>query len=90
MDGLIPFYYLLTLSYIPQPSYLRREPEDTKSQDAERDIFNEKPSKEDIISATEASGCCSLVVYAYAVKLLCNEIYLATNIDICVLHRGIC
>nr|CAD7198221.1 unnamed protein product [Timema douglasi] len=34
----------------------RREPEDTKSQDADRDIFNEKPSKEDIISATEASG----------------------------------
>lgn len=36
--------------------FTRREPEDTKSQDAERDIFNEKPSKEDIISATEASG----------------------------------
>nr|CAD7264169.1 unnamed protein product [Timema shepardi] len=36
--------------------FTRREPEDTKSQDADRDIFNEKPSKEDIISATEASG----------------------------------
>ncbi|KDR21487.1 peptidylprolyl isomerase domain and WD repeat-containing protein 1 isoform X1 [Zootermopsis nevadensis] len=36
--------------------FTRREPEDTKSHDAERDIFNEKPSKEDIISATEASG----------------------------------
>ncbi|KAK7868771.1 hypothetical protein R5R35_003621 [Gryllus longicercus] len=36
--------------------FSRREPEDTKNQDAERDVFNEKPSKEDIISATEASG----------------------------------
>ncbi|PSN40014.1 Peptidylprolyl isomerase domain and WD repeat-containing protein 1 [Blattella germanica] len=36
--------------------FTRREPEDTKSQDADRDIFNEKPSKEDIIAATEASG----------------------------------
>ncbi|KAJ8872192.1 hypothetical protein PR048_025794 [Dryococelus australis] len=36
--------------------FTRREPEDIKSQDADRDIFNEKPSKEDIISATEASG----------------------------------
>jgi hypothetical protein len=49
---------------------LRREPEDTKSHDAERDIFNEKPSKEDIISATEASGYSSLFIYAYTVKLL--------------------
>lgn len=31
-----------------------REPEDTKSIDAERDVFNEKPSKEDIIAATES------------------------------------
>ncbi|XP_063239129.1 peptidylprolyl isomerase domain and WD repeat-containing protein 1 [Bacillus rossius redtenbacheri] len=36
--------------------FTRREPDDTKSQDADRDVFNEKPSKEDIISATEASG----------------------------------
>lgn len=36
--------------------FTRREPEDTKSADADRDVFNEKPSKEDIISATEASG----------------------------------
>lgn len=35
--------------------FSRREPDDTKSVDAERDIFNEKPSKEDIISATESS-----------------------------------
>lgn len=36
--------------------FTRREPEDAKSPDADRDVFNEKPSKEDIISATEASG----------------------------------
>ncbi|XP_067125124.1 LOW QUALITY PROTEIN: peptidylprolyl isomerase domain and WD repeat-containing protein 1 [Centruroides vittatus] len=35
--------------------FSRREPDDTKSVDAERDVFNEKPSKEDIISATESS-----------------------------------
>jgi hypothetical protein len=63
---------LLNVSHIPELSYLRREPEDTKSQDAERDIFNEKPSKEDIISATEASGCCSLVVHAYTIGVLYN------------------
>lgn len=37
-------------------SLFRREPEDTKSAEADRDVFNEKPSKEDIISATEASS----------------------------------
>ncbi|XP_071454294.1 peptidylprolyl isomerase domain and WD repeat-containing protein 1 [Hetaerina americana] len=36
--------------------FTRREPDDAKSVDAERDVFNEKPSKEDIIAATEASG----------------------------------
>ncbi|XP_054279238.1 peptidylprolyl isomerase domain and WD repeat-containing protein 1-like [Macrosteles quadrilineatus] len=36
--------------------FTRREPEDTKSAEADRDVFNEKPSKEDIISATEASS----------------------------------
>lgn len=34
----------------------RREPDDTKSAETDRDVFNEKPSKEDIISATEATG----------------------------------
>nr|XP_022312893.1 peptidylprolyl isomerase domain and WD repeat-containing protein 1-like [Crassostrea virginica] len=33
--------------------FTRREPEDTKSADAERDVFNEKPSKEDIVAATQ-------------------------------------
>ncbi|GFS84199.1 peptidylprolyl isomerase domain and WD repeat-containing protein 1 [Nephila pilipes] len=34
--------------------FTSREPDDIKSVDAERDIFNEKPSKEDIIAATES------------------------------------
>lgn len=34
--------------------FSKREPEDTKSIDTERDVFNEKPSKEDIIAATES------------------------------------
>ncbi|XP_066601838.1 peptidylprolyl isomerase domain and WD repeat-containing protein 1 isoform X2 [Prorops nasuta] len=36
--------------------FTRREPEDTKSQECDRDVFNEKPSKEDIISSTEATN----------------------------------
>ncbi|XP_072942390.1 peptidylprolyl isomerase domain and WD repeat-containing protein 1 [Epargyreus clarus] len=36
--------------------FTRRSPDDVKSPDADRDIFNEKPSKEDIISATEGQG----------------------------------
>ncbi|CAH4029039.1 peptidylprolyl isomerase domain and WD repeat-containing protein 1 [Pieris brassicae] len=36
--------------------FSRRGPDDVKSPDADRDIFNEKPSKEDIISATEGQG----------------------------------
>ncbi|KAI5732497.1 hypothetical protein M8J76_001012 [Diaphorina citri] len=36
--------------------FSRREPADIKSPETDRDVFNEKPSKEDIISATEASG----------------------------------
>ncbi|XP_047996891.1 peptidylprolyl isomerase domain and WD repeat-containing protein 1 [Leguminivora glycinivorella] len=36
--------------------FSRRSPDDIKSPDADRDIFNEKPSKEDIISATEGQG----------------------------------
>ncbi|CAG2209963.1 PPWD1 [Mytilus edulis] len=33
--------------------YSRREPEDTKSIDSERDVFNEKPSKEEIVSSAQ-------------------------------------
>ncbi|KAJ8261196.1 hypothetical protein COCON_G00169190 [Conger conger] len=36
--------------------FTRREPEDTKSADSDRDIFNEKPSKEEVMAATQAEG----------------------------------
>ncbi|XP_011499182.1 PREDICTED: peptidylprolyl isomerase domain and WD repeat-containing protein 1 isoform X2 [Ceratosolen solmsi marchali] len=36
--------------------FTRREPEDTKGPECDRDVFNEKPSKEDIISSTETSN----------------------------------
>lgn len=36
--------------------FSRREPDDTKSADAERDVFNEKPSKEEQMSATQGSA----------------------------------
>jgi peptidylprolyl isomerase domain and WD repeat-containing protein 1 len=36
--------------------FTRREPEDAKNQECDRDVFNEKPSKEDIISSTEATN----------------------------------
>uniref|UniRef100_A0A8C1X6Q3 peptidylprolyl isomerase n=1 Tax=Cyprinus carpio TaxID=7962 RepID=A0A8C1X6Q3_CYPCA len=36
--------------------FTKREPEDTKSADSDRDIFNEKPSKEEVMAATQAEG----------------------------------
>lgn len=33
--------------------FSRREPDDTKNADNERDVFNEKPTKEEIVAATE-------------------------------------
>jgi len=36
--------------------FTRRDATDTKSVDTDRDVFNEKPSKEDIIAATEHGG----------------------------------
>lgn len=36
--------------------FTRRDATDAKSTDTDRDVFNEKPSKEDIIAATEAGG----------------------------------
>ncbi|XP_077981047.1 peptidylprolyl isomerase domain and WD repeat-containing protein 1-like [Glandiceps talaboti] len=33
--------------------FTRRGPEDTKSADADRDVFNEKPSKEEVMAATQ-------------------------------------
>ncbi|XP_014232799.1 peptidylprolyl isomerase domain and WD repeat-containing protein 1 [Trichogramma pretiosum] len=35
--------------------FTKREPVDTKGPDCDRDVFNERPSKEDIISSTEAN-----------------------------------
>ncbi|TNN39414.1 Peptidylprolyl isomerase domain and WD repeat-containing protein 1 [Liparis tanakae] len=37
-------------------NFSKREPEDTKSADSDRDIFNEKPSKEEVMAATQAEG----------------------------------
>nr|XP_005301043.1 peptidylprolyl isomerase domain and WD repeat-containing protein 1 isoform X2 [Chrysemys picta bellii] len=36
--------------------FTKREPEDTKSADSDRDVFNEKPSKEEVMAATQAEG----------------------------------
>ncbi|XP_064164976.1 peptidylprolyl isomerase domain and WD repeat-containing protein 1 [Anguilla rostrata] len=36
--------------------FTKREPEDTKNADSDRDIFNEKPSKEEVMAATQAEG----------------------------------
>lgn len=44
------FFFFLT------PKFTKREPEDTKSADSDRDIFNEKPSKEEVMAATQAEG----------------------------------
>lgn len=57
-------YLLKMLFYYYKVKYViisvsRREPEDIKSIDADRDVFNERPSKEDIISSTEAA--CKLI-----------------------------
>ncbi|XP_056592391.1 peptidylprolyl isomerase domain and WD repeat-containing protein 1 [Triplophysa dalaica] len=36
--------------------FTKREPVDTKSAESDRDIFNEKPSKEEVMAATQAEG----------------------------------
>ncbi|XP_067890306.1 peptidylprolyl isomerase domain and WD repeat-containing protein 1 isoform X3 [Heterodontus francisci] len=36
--------------------FTKREPEDTKSAESDRDVFNEKPSKEEVMAATQADG----------------------------------
>ncbi|NWH54899.1 PPWD1 protein, partial [Fregata magnificens] len=45
---------LIFCSFVPQ--FTKREPEDTKSADSDRDVFNEKPSKEEVMAATQAEG----------------------------------
>lgn len=42
--------------FISSFKFSKREPEDTKSADSDRDIFNEKPSKEEVMAATQAEG----------------------------------
>lgn len=42
--------------YFVFEQFTKREPEDTKSADSDRDIFNEKPSKEEVMAATQAEG----------------------------------
>ncbi|KAJ3605830.1 hypothetical protein NHX12_027874 [Muraenolepis orangiensis] len=36
--------------------FSKREPVDTKSAESDRDVFNEKPSKEEVMAATQAEG----------------------------------
>ncbi|MBN3308122.1 PPWD1 protein, partial [Amia calva] len=36
--------------------FTKREPEDTKTAESDRDVFNEKPSKEEVMAATQAEG----------------------------------
>ncbi|KAL3868863.1 hypothetical protein ACJMK2_041620 [Sinanodonta woodiana] len=36
--------------------FTKRSPDDTKSADSERDVFNEKPSKEELVAATQDSS----------------------------------
>lgn len=49
---LISHIVTLDLSF----KFSKRESEDTKSADSDRDIFNEKPSKEEVMAATQAEG----------------------------------
>lgn len=51
--------------------FTRRDATDTKSVDTDRDVFNEKPSKEDIIAATEQGGKSQLVIQHHVIYSLC-------------------
>lgn len=51
----------------------RREPEDIKNIDADRDVFNERPSKEDIISSTEAACKLTLIIFFICINLFLLE-----------------
>lgn len=50
----------------------RREPTDSKNPEDDRDVFNEKPSKEDIISATEPAGMRFIKLFNVKLILLHN------------------
>ncbi|CAF0767358.1 unnamed protein product [Brachionus calyciflorus] len=61
--------------------FTKREPEDTKGADNERDVFNEKPTKEEIVAATEESTMSRLASTAIihttmgdiVINLFCKE-----------------
>lgn len=46
----------LIITWDSSLQFSKREPEDTKSADSDRDVFNEKPSKEEVMAATQAEG----------------------------------
>ncbi|KAF6720042.1 Peptidylprolyl isomerase domain and WD repeat-containing protein 1 [Oryzias melastigma] len=48
--------FLLFFTFMFRFKFTKREPEDTKSADSDRDVFNEKPSKEEVMAATQAEG----------------------------------
>lgn len=54
--------------------FSRRGPDDLHTE-ADRDVFNEKPSKEDIISATEGQGECTP-----SKVLLCEMLYKESSV----------
>lgn len=77
LDSVQPDPTLFCTAFKKNRFYLftRREPTDSKNPEDDRDVFNEKPSKEDIISATEPAGI---------QRLYENAIIHTTMGDICV------
>lgn len=58
LESITPDPTIICSAYKKNRFYLfsRREPEEKGTPDSDRDVFNEKPSKEDIISATEGQS----------------------------------
>lgn len=58
LESVAPDPTIVCSAYKKNRFYLfsRREPEEKGTPDADRDVFNEKPSKEDIIAATEGQS----------------------------------
>lgn len=58
IDCILPDPTLFCTAYKKNRFYLftKREADDPKSGETDRDVFNEKPTKEDIIAATDATG----------------------------------
>ena len=59
--------------------FTKREAEDTKNGENERDIFNEKPTKEEIVAATEESTMSRLattaVIHTTVGDIVCSLFY---------------